>query len=189
MADVELCQLGNGGDRLDGRGGDDSLNGGRGSDELIGGTGRDYLYGDRSNDLLIGGAGQDYLLGGSGADTMRFYNGDSPAGTAGRDTIGTMAAGTGDRIDLTASTDAYGGLATSIVDPSGTPSCSTDSGDGGSGSGTIGGGATIGDGVSRRFLGLAAPSGFFARAFSLRSCGLAGSTIGGGADRSGRRTS
>ncbi|MEE4541291.1 hypothetical protein V2S66_04835 [Streptomyces sp. V4-01] len=43
----------------------------------------------------------------------------------------------GDRIDLTASTDAYGGLATSIVDPSGTPSCSTDSGDGGSQDGCV----------------------------------------------------
>lgn len=36
----------------------------------------------------------------------------------------------GDRIDLTATTDSYGDVTTTIVDPSGAPSCSTDSGDG-----------------------------------------------------------
>ncbi|WP_433890658.1 hypothetical protein [Streptomyces sp. CA-111067] len=43
----------------------------------------------------------------------------------------------GDRIDLTTSGDAGGGLASTIVDPSGTPSCSTDAGDGSSQDGCV----------------------------------------------------
>ena len=43
----------------------------------------------------------------------------------------------GDRIDLAASTDVYGNLVTTIVDPSGTPSCSRDTGDGSSQDGCV----------------------------------------------------
>jgi VCBS repeat-containing protein len=65
-----------GGDFLDGRGGDDYISGDDGNDTLLGGEGNDWLYGGRGNDFLDGGPGADTLEGGLGDDTYIVDNVD-----------------------------------------------------------------------------------------------------------------
>ena len=78
-----------GGETIEGRGGNDdvfanggndSVNGGPGDDELEGGAGRDGLLGESGNDTLIGGPGPDTLRGRSGNDAISADD----VGTGGR---------------------------------------------------------------------------------------------------------
>lgn len=67
---TELTFVGNGDDRVEGRGGNDFITGLAGNDTLIGGAGNDVLWGGTGYDLLQGGTGQDTLKGHAGADTL-----------------------------------------------------------------------------------------------------------------------
>jgi Ca2+-binding RTX toxin-like protein len=96
-----IIASGNGGETLDGKGGDDFLFGNRGNDILLGGDGNDRLDGGAGNDVLNGGTGNDVLTGGKGHDTFVFaptiHNGLAP----GNDVI-TDFKQAHDLIDLTA---------------------------------------------------------------------------------------
>jgi Ca2+-binding RTX toxin-like protein len=62
---------GDGNDVLWSSSGADRLYGGEGSDRLDGGAGKDYLSGGSGNDTLSGGYMEDILQGGSGNDTLK----------------------------------------------------------------------------------------------------------------------
>ena len=79
---------GAGNDLLIGGDGDDRLIGGDGHDELVGYRGNDVLYGGDGNDLLRGGKDNDFLTGGDGDDELRGDSGDdSLYGENGNDTL------------------------------------------------------------------------------------------------------
>lgn len=93
---------------LDGGIGNDELHGGSNRAILLGGAGDDQLYGGGAADVITGGIGKDTMLGNGGADRFVFASGDSgsTAGTA--DEIGDFSHGQGDRIDLSALSQAAG---------------------------------------------------------------------------------
>jgi Ca2+-binding RTX toxin-like protein len=65
----------NGGDLIEGHGGNDSLHGDKGGDRVEGGNGADTVNGDTGNDALIGGTGKDHINAGSGSDSITAGDG------------------------------------------------------------------------------------------------------------------
>jgi hypothetical protein len=152
--DVNLPDLDDAADTLNGGIGDDLVYGGNGADTLLGDAGNDRIYGAQSNDALGGGTGSDQLYGGSGNDNIDGGAGnDVLLGGIGADRLNGGAGN--DRIDGAQGTDNLSGGAGDDQLYGGSGSDNIDSGagndallggigadrlDGGAGNDTISGG-------------------------------------------------
>ena len=97
IASIEIDQILDSNDVINGGGGNDTINGARGTDTLLGGDGadvlngsggRDVLYGNDGADVLNGGVGRDSIDAGAGNDEANGGNGnDVIVGGAGSDTL------------------------------------------------------------------------------------------------------
>lgn len=65
-----------GGDLIHGGDGSDYVNGNAGNDTIFGDAGSDRLYGGADDDVIDGGAGNDHLNGNKGNDTLQGGSGD-----------------------------------------------------------------------------------------------------------------
>ncbi|WP_226550066.1 Hint domain-containing protein [Celeribacter naphthalenivorans] len=85
--DVDLANVNDFDDYLDGGAGNDTIYGGAGNDTILGGTGNDILFGEDGDDTIYGGEGADIIDGGAGDDTIYAGGGDTIYGGTGNDTI------------------------------------------------------------------------------------------------------
>ncbi|WP_417261627.1 Hint domain-containing protein [Celeribacter sp.] len=85
--DIDLANVNDFDDYLDGGAGNDTIYGGAGDDTILGGTGDDLLFGEDGDDTIFGGKGADTIDGGAGNDTIYAGGGDTITGGTGNDTI------------------------------------------------------------------------------------------------------
>jgi len=65
-----------GGDTIDGGGGNDVIHGGNQNDTIDGGDGNDFIYGDANIDTITAGNGNDQVFAGNGVDYVSGEGGD-----------------------------------------------------------------------------------------------------------------